>query len=306
MDFKVDALLFFHAETFCDTAYDLCNALLNTTKTAEGNIPSDFPLKLTFQEVCEEIYGNKEYLTLLVDDVATARRNIESLGVAKLPPKPKRKRKEDKKSIIDKLKESGANIANKFKSKNGLMKEIIETGAVKSNKYETILSNTAGAQKERNEYKRRAEILIAKANLGNFPYAHDGQNRDPYAGENAKTDCSGFMWYIAKEAGFNVPEKENMWYTGSMAVDAKGDNKYLTLIAPEDTQAGDFIVANRGVGVGSNGHTAMLLEPYHGPDTKIIHETSGGTANVQEGVIGSTGILSGSGGAEVIFARPIK
>ena len=302
MDYKVDALLFFHAETMCDVAYDLSDALLTATKTAEGNIPSDFPLKLTFQEVCEAINGNMEYLTLLVDDVAFARNSIETLGIAELPPKPERKR--DKKNIIDKLKETGANIINKFKSKDSLLKEMTGTGALKSNKYETVFSNSKGAKKERADYKRKAEILIAKQNLGNFPYAHQGQNRDPYAGENAKTDCSGFMWYIAKEAGYTVPDQ--MWFTGSMAGYAKEGKEYLTLVAPEDTQAGDFIVANKGSGANGNGHTAMLLEPYHGPDTKIIHETSGGTANVQEGVIGSTGILSGSTGAEVVFVRPIE
>ena len=83
------------------------------------------------------------------------------------------------------------------------------------------------------------------------------------------TDCSGFVWLVLNKAGYRVPANMQ-WYTGSMTSDARGSHSWLTEISQSQSRAGDIVIYNLGGGAGSNGHTAILLEPYRGNDTQII------------------------------------
>ncbi|WP_139243611.1 phage tail tip lysozyme, partial [Enterococcus gilvus] len=116
-------------------------------------------------------------------------------------------------------------------------------------------------------------VSIAKSLLGYFTYqlSHGesliGSVANP--DRNGVTDCSGFVWLVLAMAGYRVPANMQ-WFTGSMASDARSTHSWFQEISPEQTRAGDVVIYNVGGGAGSSGHTAILLEQYHGNDTQII------------------------------------
>lgn len=116
-------------------------------------------------------------------------------------------------------------------------------------------------------------VGIAKGWLGWFyyvmvhPSADLGNLNNP--NKSGGTDCSGFVWLVLNKAGYPVPANMQ-WYTGSMTSDARGSKRWLTEISGSQSRAGDIIIYNLGGGAGSNGHTAILLEPYKGDATQII------------------------------------
>ena len=123
--------------------------------------------------------------------------------------------------------------------------------------------------------------------------------------KNGGTDCSGFVWLVLNKAGYRVPTNMQ-WFTGTMAADARIDHKYLKEVNKNEAKAGDIVIVNQGSGMGSNGHTAFLLEGWQGNNTKIIQE--GGRydrESVNEDKFGTsfTNLLKSG---EVVFARPIK
>lgn len=105
---------------------------------------------------------------------------------------------------------------------------------------------------------------------------------------NGQTDCSGFIWIVAKLAGFKVPSSVG-WSTGSMTTDATGAHNYLQEIPASEAKAGDIIIGTNCLGGGTCGHTALLAEDYNGTATAIIHMTldSGSTKGVRRGTVGS-------------------
>ena len=88
-------------------------------------------------------------------------------------------------------------------------------------------------------------------------------------------DCSGFVWFVLKRCHVKVPS--NPWSTPFMESDARGNHKYLKQISRSEAGPGDIIIVNTGAGNGDDGHTAILLQKWHGRDTKIIE--MGGDAN---------------------------
>lgn len=122
--------------------------------------------------------------------------------------------------------------------------------------------------------------------------------------KNGVTDCSGFVWFVLAKAGYKVPANMG-WYTKSMADDAKGPHHWLRQISAKNTRAGDIIIANQGSGSGDDGHTAILLEKYHGPSTRIIQEGgTGGNGGVNKGRVGPSFSYLMKG--DITFARAIK
>lgn len=122
--------------------------------------------------------------------------------------------------------------------------------------------------------------------------------------KNGITDCSGFVWFVLAKAGYKVPANMQ-WYTKSMADDAKSSHHWLRQISAKNTRAGDIIIANQGSGSGDDGHTAILLEKYHGPSTRIIQEGgTGGSGGVNKGRVGPSFAYLMSG--DITFARAIK
>lgn len=116
-------------------------------------------------------------------------------------------------------------------------------------------------------------VGIAKSWLGWFYYVmiHPSSDLGDLNNPNRSggTDCSGFVWLVLNKAGYRVPGNMQ-WYTGSMTSDARGSRNWLTEISQSQSRAGDIVIYNLGSGAGSNGHTAILLEPYRGNDTQII------------------------------------
>lgn len=116
-------------------------------------------------------------------------------------------------------------------------------------------------------------VNVAKSLLDYFTY--DQVHGEAYIGSvanpdrNGRTDCSGYVWLVLAKAGYRVPGNM-LWYTGSMTSDARGAHQWLQEVTPEQSRAGDVIIYNVGSGAGNDGHTAILLEPYHGNDTQII------------------------------------
>ena len=116
-------------------------------------------------------------------------------------------------------------------------------------------------------------INIAKSLLGYFTYqlvhgeSYIGSVANP--DRNGVTDCSGFVWLVLAMCGYRVPANMQ-WYTGSMAADARSSHSWFQEVSPDQTRAGDVVIYNVGGGAGSSGHTAILLEQYHGNDTQII------------------------------------
>ncbi|WP_417033783.1 phage tail spike protein [Enterococcus dispar] len=116
-------------------------------------------------------------------------------------------------------------------------------------------------------------VSIAKKWLGWFYYlmVHPSSDLGDLNNPNKSggTDCSGFVWLVFNKAGYRVPGNMQ-WYTGSMTSDARGSRNWLTEISQSQSRAGDIVIYNLGGGAGSNGHTAILLEPYKGDSTQII------------------------------------
>jgi len=134
-------------------------------------------------------------------------------------------------------------------------------------------------------------VETAKALKGYFSYSQANRTTfgDPMnPNKNGQADCSSFVWLVLTKAGYKTPAAA--WATPSMAADAKG--------------AGDVIVVNMGSGFGNDGHTAILIEDYHGTTTKIIEMGGYGADSVHEGQIDTSFgyLLSG----DICFARPIK
>lgn len=133
------------------------------------------------------------------------------------------------------------------------------------------------------------------------PSADLGDLNNP--NKSGGTDCSGFVWLALNKAGYKVPPNMG-WFTGSMADDARGSKQYLQEISESEAKAGDVIITNMGAGVGKDGHTAILIEDWHGSTTKIIEQGGYGSDSVHEGQTDTSFgyMLSG----DVCFARPIK
>lgn len=123
--------------------------------------------------------------------------------------------------------------------------------------------------------------------------------------KNGGTDCSGFVWLVLNKAGYKVPPDMG-WYTATMASDANGAHKWLQAIPSSQAKAGDIVIVNQGNGGGSNGHTAILLETWHGNSTKVIEEggrTNRSSVNEDEFGTSFTDLLNDG---NVVFAQPIK
>lgn len=122
--------------------------------------------------------------------------------------------------------------------------------------------------------------------------------------KNGNADCSSFVWLVLKLAGYNVPD--DCWYTKSMEEDAKGSQKYLKAIDESQAKAGDIVIVNTGDGSGSNGHTAILLEDWHGTDTRVINEGgSQSNGSVHESKFSTEFYPSLKDGVHT-FATPVK
>lgn len=153
------------------------------------------------------------------------------------------------------------------------------------------------------------EILdIAKSWLGWFYYIQVHPSPDLGTDfinpqKSGGTDCSGYVWLVLNKAGYKVPPRMG-WFTGTMTSDARGGHQYLKEVSESSADAGDVVIVNQGVGIGNNGHTAILLEKWHGRDTKII-EQGGNGESVNTGTFGSS-FLSLLNGGDVCLARPIK
>lgn len=150
-------------------------------------------------------------------------------------------------------------------------------------------------------------VKTAKQFIGWFNYSQpmrtqfgtiETPNKEGY------TDCSSFVWFILTKAGYKTPANVG-WYTGSMTPDARGTHQYLKEVSKSDAKAGDIIIVNQGSGAGNDGHTAVLIENWHGNTTKIIE--SGG---MQNGKVGQGQVDLSFGyllnGGDVCIARPIK
>lgn len=152
-------------------------------------------------------------------------------------------------------------------------------------------------------------LATAKSLLGYFHYGqvHGESNIGSvdHPNKDGVTDCSGFVWLVLTKAGYNTPDNMG-WFTGSMAADATGPQKYLKKIDEKDAKAGDILICNQGGGSGNNGHTAILEEKWKGGDTKIIQEGgTGGSGGVNESTVSqSFGDLFTNG--QVTLARAVK
>lgn len=86
--------------------------------------------------------------------------------------------------------------------------------------------------------------------------------------KDMKVDCSGFVWFVLKRCHVKVPSQP--WATPFMESDARGSHKYLKQISRSEAGPGDIIICNTGSGSGNNGHTGILLQKWHGGNTKVI------------------------------------
>lgn len=153
---------------------------------------------------------------------------------------------------------------------------------------------------------------IAKTALRYIGWFHYEQSHgESYIGsvkhpnKNGVTDCSGFVWFALAKAGYKVPANMG-WYTKTMEQDAKGAHHWLHAIPKSKTRRGDIIIVNQGGGSGDDGHTAILLEKYHGNSTRIVEEGgTGGDGGVNKSTIGPA-FGSLLNGGSVTFARAIK
>lgn len=123
--------------------------------------------------------------------------------------------------------------------------------------------------------------------------------------KNGITDCSGFVWLVLNKCGYKVPPNMG-WFTGSMAADAKGPHKWLKAIPANQAKAGDIVIVNDGGGAGGNGHTAILMQDWHGNSTQIINEGGcGGSGGVNTSSF-QDAFMSLLAGGDITFAEPIK
>lgn len=148
-------------------------------------------------------------------------------------------------------------------------------------------------------------VETAKSLKGFFSYSQDYRTTfgDPMnPDKNGQADCSSFVWLVLTKAGYKTPAAA--WVTPTMASDAKGSKQFLQQIPDAEAKAGDVIIVNMGSGFGNDGHTAILIEDYHGTSTKIIEMGGYGADSVHEGQIDTSFgyLLSG----DICFARPIK
>lgn len=116
-------------------------------------------------------------------------------------------------------------------------------------------------------------LSTAKSLTGYFHYSQPmrwnfGNVESP--DRNGYADCSSFVWLVLTKAGYRTATRGTLWYTGSMAADARGARQYLTEVSPNDAKAGDIIIVNMGAGAGNDGHTAVLAEDWHGYTTAIV------------------------------------
>lgn len=327
-NYIVEPTLFERAEKYTNYVITQSKSMILYADQAQ-NFPPEYPYTMNVNNICEDINGVNSFNNGFADFLASARTNLEIKGI--IPPAANSKVKG---TAFEKLKlyisEKISEYAKKHNSKGntgakttasiisvlsalglydtkGLMKDVYVSSEKGTKVTKKMLEEELGhvnLEKVKENTRRNQEILdgynrvnIAEAHVGRHPYSQAGE-RSLYKSDT--TDCSGFTWFVTKESGYKAPD--DVWATPSMR-DFANANTYLKRVAPEETQAGDFIVANAGSGSGNNGHTAVLTEPYHGTSTKIIHETSGG---VQTGVVGNSTLLSGGRGAEVIFVRPIE
>ena len=121
---------------------------------------------------------------------------------------------------------------------------------------------------------------------------------------NGITDCSGFVWLVLYKCGYKVPPNMG-WFTGSMAADANGPHHWLKAIPANQAKAGDIVIVNDGSGAGGSGHTAILMQDWHGNNTMIINEGGcGGSGGVNESTF-EQAFLSLLPGNRT-FAEPVK
>lgn len=148
-------------------------------------------------------------------------------------------------------------------------------------------------------------VETAKSLKGYFSYSQSNRTSfgDPMnPDKNGQADCSSFVWLVLTKAGYKTSAAA--WATPSMASDARGSKQYLQEISESEAKAGDVIVVNMGSGFGNDGHTAVLIEDWHGTSTKIIEMGGYGADSVHEGQVDTSFgyLLSG----DVCLARPIK
>lgn len=150
-------------------------------------------------------------------------------------------------------------------------------------------------------------VETAKSLIGYFNYSQpmrtqfgsiESPNKEGY------TDCSSFVWFVLTKAGYKTPPNVG-WYTGSMTPDARGPHNYLEEVPMSEGKAGDIIIVNQGSGAGNDGHTAVLIEDWHGMTTKIIESGGSQSGKVGQGQVDmSFGYLLNGG--DICIARPIK
>lgn len=114
---------------------------------------------------------------------------------------------------------------------------------------------------------------------------------------NDQTDCSGFVYWVLKATGHKV--MPDMWWTGAMQDDINGPQEYLQKLEASETEAGDIIIQHYAHDI-YMAHTAILLEPWNGPNTKII-QVGGSGSGVNQSTAGMSGL-----GNPTSFGRAIK
>lgn len=151
-------------------------------------------------------------------------------------------------------------------------------------------------------------VKVAKSMKGWFYYIQKHPSADlgsdlSRPNRSGGTDCSGFVWLVLDQAGYRTPTNMG-WYTATMAQDARSSQLWLKKLDKNNAQAGDLVIVNQGTGAGNNGHTAILLENWHGQSTKIIEE-GGIASHVNESTFGVAFSSLLKNGAFTL-ARPIK
>lgn len=148
-------------------------------------------------------------------------------------------------------------------------------------------------------------VETAKGLKGYFTYSQDfrttfGDPQNP--DRNGQADCSSFVWLVLTKAGYK--SSPTAWATPTMTADARNNKKWLEEVPEAEAKAGDVLVVNQGAGTGNDGHTAILLEAWHGFDTKIIEMGGGSSGAVHESTVQYSfgSLLSG----DICLARAIK
>lgn len=181
---------------------------------------------------------------------------------------------------------------NKLNSLLGGDNETVATA--NSDTAETANNQVCGTDNGNDDADTSDIVKTAKALEGYFTYANSrpvplnvtkDHSNDVKAHDMASidkhgtTDCSGYVWLVAKLAGYNPS-----WYaqTHSMTQAAE-QGKGLKKIDADQTKAGDVAITD---GSGDD-HTVILLEKYHGKDTKIVNEGGSSNGPVHEETIGT-------------------